>query len=177
MVLVLQGGNFYFNAVLYFNTSETVNGLRLVYLTLDCSGLIKKVCIVLSGTFTCTYSWSFFQIYMYESWYIVDLCEDLLSFFCTRVHVPLKSACKLPPLISFVARHHCLGSLDMHLISMVLYTEWLSIQPFNSSRWLVFFLTLWLSSSFTLLLLALHWWWFSIDNWWWILRGLTLNVT
>lgn len=150
MVLVLQGGNFYFNAVLYFNTSETVNGLRLVYLTLDCSGLIKKVCIVLSGTFTCTYSWSFFQIYMYESWYIVDLCEDLLSFFCTRVHVPLKSACKLPPLISFVARHHCLGSLDMHLISMVLYTEWLSIQPFNSSRWLVFFLTLWLSSSFTL---------------------------
>lgn len=150
MALVLQGGNFYFNAVLYFNTSETVNGLRLVYLTLDCSGLIKKVCIVLSGTFTCTYSWSFFQIYMYESWYIVDLCEDLLSFFCTRVQVPLKSACKLPPLISFVARHHCLGSLDMHLISMVLYTEWLSIQPFNSSRWLVFFLTLWLSSSFTL---------------------------
>lgn len=150
MVLVLQGGNFYFNAVLYFNTSETVNGLRLVYLTLDCSGLIKKVCIVLSGTFTCTYSWSFFQIYMYESWCIVDLGEDLLSFFCTRVHVPLKSASKLPPLISFVARHHCLGSLDMHLISMVLYTEWLSIQPFNSSRWLVFFLTLWLSSSFTL---------------------------
>jgi len=60
MALVLQGGNFYFNAVLYFNTSKIVNGLHLVSLTLDCSGLIKKkVCIVLNGTYT--YSRSFFS--------------------------------------------------------------------------------------------------------------------